>query len=74
MATLRANLHAAECTSGEARVRLDGSLAGSLWWATKNERLGLLDVAGRRLEALYGGFAGEPLDTSAWESRANVRF
>jgi hypothetical protein len=23
---------------------------------------GLLDVAGLRLEALYGGFAGEPLD------------
>jgi hypothetical protein len=32
----------------------------SLWWATKNEWLGLLDVAGFQLEALYGGFAGEP--------------
>jgi SAM-dependent methyltransferase len=44
----------------------DGS-TGSLWWATKNEWLGLLDVAGLRLEALYGGFAGEPLDDRSGE-------
>jgi SAM-dependent methyltransferase len=42
-------------------VTLDDGGTGSLWWATKNEWLGLLDVAGLRLEALYGGFAGEPL-------------
>src|SRR3954447_19996254 len=41
---------------------LDDGATGSLWWATKNEWLGLIDVAGLRLEALYGGFAGEPLD------------
>ena len=35
--------------------------------ATKNEWLGLLDVAGLRLEALYGGFAGEPLDDDSRE-------
>jgi len=29
--------------------------------------LGLLDVAGLRLEALYGGFAGEPLDDDSRE-------
>jgi hypothetical protein len=29
---------------------------------TGTEWLGLLDVAVLRLEALYGGFAGEPLD------------
>jgi hypothetical protein len=28
---------------------------------------GLLDVAGLRLEALYGGFAGEPLDDDSRE-------
>jgi hypothetical protein len=39
----------------------------ALWWATKNEWLGLLDVAGLRLEALYGGFAGEPLDDNSPE-------
>ena len=42
-------------------MALDDGGTGSLWWATKNEWLGLLDVAGLRLEALYGGFAGEPL-------------
>ncbi len=42
-------------------ITLDEGGTGSLWWATKNEWLGLLDVAGLRLEALYGGFAGEPL-------------
>ncbi|HEY3954392.1 MAG TPA: class I SAM-dependent methyltransferase [Streptosporangiaceae bacterium] len=40
-------------------VRNDGATS-SLWWATKNEWLGLIDVAGLEVEALYGGFAGEP--------------
>jgi SAM-dependent methyltransferase len=39
----------------------------SLWWATKNEWLGLIDVAGLELEALYGGFAGEPFDEDSRE-------
>jgi hypothetical protein len=39
----------------------------SLWWATKNEWLGLIDVAGLELEALYGGFAGEPFDDDSRE-------
>ena len=38
----------------------DGGATSSLWWATKNEWLGLIDVAGLELEHLYGGFAGEP--------------
>jgi SAM-dependent methyltransferase len=48
-------------------VTLDDGETGSLWWATKNEWLGLLDVAGLRLEALYGGFEGEPLDDDSRE-------
>jgi ubiquinone/menaquinone biosynthesis C-methylase UbiE len=48
-------------------ITLDDGGTGSLWWATKNEWLGLLDVAGLRLEALYGGFAGEPLDDDSSE-------
>jgi SAM-dependent methyltransferase len=48
-------------------MTLDEGGTGSLWWATKNEWLGLLDVAGLRLEALYGGFAGEPLDDDSSE-------
>jgi len=39
---------------------LDDGGRSSLWWATRNEWLGLLDVAGLELEALYSGFAGEP--------------
>ena len=41
-------------------LTLDGGGTSSMWWATKNEWLGLLDVAGLKVEALYGGFAGEP--------------
>lgn len=48
-------------------IALDDGGTGSLWWATKNEWLGLLDVAGLRLDALYGGFAGEPLDDDSRE-------
>jgi SAM-dependent methyltransferase len=48
-------------------ITLDDGGTGSLWWATKNEWLGLLDVTGLRLEALYGGFAGEPLDDDSRE-------
>lgn len=40
-------------------MTLDSGSSSSLWWATKNEWLGLLDVAGLELEALYGGFGGE---------------
>jgi SAM-dependent methyltransferase len=48
-------------------MTLDEGGTGSLWWATKNEWLGLLDVTGLHLEALYGGFAGEPLDDDSGE-------
>jgi SAM-dependent methyltransferase len=48
-------------------IALDDGGTGSLWWATKNEWLGLIDVAGLRLEALYGGFAGEPLADDSGE-------
>jgi SAM-dependent methyltransferase len=41
-------------------IVLDDGAKSSLWWATRNEWMGLLDVAGLELEALYGGFAGEP--------------
>jgi SAM-dependent methyltransferase len=54
---------------GDGRVDLilDDGARSSLWWATKNEWLGLLDVAGLQLEALYGGFAGEPFDNDSRE-------
>jgi SAM-dependent methyltransferase len=61
--------HTNHYSVGDNRVdiTLDAGGTGSLWWATKNEWLGLLDVAGLRLEALYGGFAGEPLDDESRE-------
>ena len=43
-------------------IVLDTGDVSQLWWATKNEWLGLIDVAGLELESLDGGFAGEPLD------------
>ena len=54
---------------GDNRIDLildDGSKS-SLWWATKNEWLGLIDVSGLQLEALYGGFAGEPFGDDSRE-------
>jgi SAM-dependent methyltransferase len=48
-------------------IDLDGGGRSSLWWATKNEWLGLVDVAGLEVEALYGGFAGEPLTDESRE-------
>jgi hypothetical protein len=48
-------------------ITLDSGGRSSLWWATKNEWLGLLDVADLTLEALYGGFAGEPLTDDSGE-------
>ncbi len=48
-------------------ITLDGGGTSSLWWATKNEWLGLLDVAGLEVEALYGGFEREPVDDESRE-------
>jgi SAM-dependent methyltransferase len=46
---------------------LDDGGTSSLWWATKNEWLGLIDVAGLELEALSGTFDGRPLDGDSGE-------
>jgi ubiquinone/menaquinone biosynthesis C-methylase UbiE len=48
-------------------ISLDGGGTSSLWWATKNEWLGLVDVAGLEVEALYGGFGREPFDDESRE-------
>jgi ubiquinone/menaquinone biosynthesis C-methylase UbiE len=40
---------------------LDDGETSSLWWATKNEWLGLIDVAGLEHERLSGDFEGGPL-------------
>jgi ubiquinone/menaquinone biosynthesis C-methylase UbiE len=48
-------------------ITLDGGGTSSLWWATKNEWLGLIDVAGLEVEALYSGFGREPFDDESRE-------
>ena len=55
--------HTFRFSVGDNRLDIitDDGARSSMWWATKNEWLGLLDVSGLEVEALYGGFAGEPL-------------
>jgi hypothetical protein len=48
-------------------IILDSGARSSLWWATKNEWLGLIDVAGLEVEALYGGFEPEPFGDESRE-------
>jgi len=54
--------HTIRYSVGDNRIDItrDDGATSSLWWATKNEWLGLLDIAGLELEALYAGFAREP--------------
>ena len=61
--------HVVRYAVGENRIdiTLDDGGRSSLWWATKNEWLGLIDVAGLGVEALYGGFAGEPFTDESRE-------
>jgi SAM-dependent methyltransferase len=61
--------HTTRYAVGDNRIdlTLDDGARSSLWWATKNEWLGLIDVAGLELEALYGGFAGEPFEDDSGE-------
>jgi len=47
-------------------VRADGATL-SLWWATKSEWDGLLDVAGLETEAVYGWFDRRPLEDDSRE-------
>jgi SAM-dependent methyltransferase len=61
--------HTIQYSVGDNRIDLilaDGAKS-SVWWATKNEWIGLIDVAGLELEALYGGFSGEPFEDDSGE-------
>jgi SAM-dependent methyltransferase len=61
--------HTLRYAVGDNRVDivLDDGGTSSLWWATKNEWLGLVDVAGLEVEALYGGFDREPFTDESRE-------
>ncbi len=55
--------HTVRYAVGDNRMDIvrDNGATSSLWWATKNEWLGLIDAAGLDVEAFAGGFTGEPL-------------
>ena len=61
--------HTVRYAVGDNRIDIirDDGAKSSLWWATKNEWLGLLDVAGLEPEALYGGFAHETFTDDSQE-------
>jgi SAM-dependent methyltransferase len=48
-------------------IERDDGATIRLWWATKSEWEGLLDVAGLEIEALYGGFQREPYTDDSLE-------
>jgi ubiquinone/menaquinone biosynthesis C-methylase UbiE len=54
---------------GDNRVDIvsDNGATISLWWATKNEWFGLVDVANLEVEALYGDFDRTPFDEGSNE-------
>jgi SAM-dependent methyltransferase len=55
--------HTVRYAVGDNRIDIvrDDGATSSLWWATKNEWLGLIDVTGLEVESISGGFRGEPL-------------
>jgi len=61
--------HVTRYAVGDNRIDIvrDDGATSSLWWATKNEWLGLLDVADLEVEALYGGFDREPFTDDSRE-------
>jgi SAM-dependent methyltransferase len=61
--------HTLRYSVGDNRVDivLDSGDSISLWWATKNEWLGLVDVAGLEVEALYGDWDRRPVDDESRE-------
>ena len=61
--------HTLRYAVGDNRVDIildDGDIS-SLWWATRNEWLGLIDSAGFEVEALYGWFDRRPFDDESRE-------
>ena len=61
--------HTVHYAVGDNRIdlTLDEGSTSSLWWASKNEWLGLLDVSGLEVEALYGSFDRQPFSDQSEE-------
>jgi SAM-dependent methyltransferase len=62
-------VHSLRYVPADNRIEItrDDGAKLALWWATKSEWEGLIDVSGLEVEALYGGFAREPFDDDAQE-------
>ena len=48
-------------------ITLESGASVSLWWATRSEWEGLVDVAGLEVEALYGDFDRSPFTVDSRE-------
>ncbi|MET0938048.1 MAG: class I SAM-dependent methyltransferase [Gaiellaceae bacterium] len=61
--------HTIRQAPGDNRVDIELEAGGtiSLWWVTKSEWEGLIDVAGLEVEALYGWFDKRPFDDESPE-------
>ena len=62
--------HFTKYAAGDNRVdiTLEDGPTLSLWWLTRSEWIGLLDVAGLEAAALYGWFDRRPFDDTSRES------
>jgi len=62
-------VHTLRYVAADNRIDItrDDGAALSLWWATRSEWEGLIDVAGLEVEALYGGFEREPYTDESLE-------
>ena len=62
-------VHTLHYFPADSRIEIerDGAATIRLWWATKEEWDGLIDVAGLEVEALYGGFERQPFDDASLE-------
>jgi ubiquinone/menaquinone biosynthesis C-methylase UbiE len=62
--------HTVHHAVGDNRIDITLDSGGdpvSIWWATKNEWLSLIDVGGLEVEALYGWFDRRPFDDESRE-------
>jgi SAM-dependent methyltransferase len=62
-------IHTLRYVPADNRIEIERDDAATIriWWATKSEWDGLLDVAGFEVEALYGGFQQEPFTDDSLE-------
>jgi hypothetical protein len=62
-------VHTSRYFAADSRIEIerDDGARITLWWVTRSELEGLLEVAGLETEALYGSFDKRPLDDESTE-------